>query len=76
MRTYRRIKALAQNVTSPANKGILIKCTGAGNITLNCIDATGGATQIILALGVGNSIFPVYVKSFSNSGTMSVWELN
>jgi hypothetical protein len=76
MRTYRRIKALASGVNSPANKGILIKCTVAGTITMSCLDATGNAVSVALVLGVGNSIFPVYVKSFTNTGTMSVWELN
>lgn len=76
MRTYRRIKALSSGVSSPANKGVLVTCTVAGSITFTCIDATGATTTIVLALGVGNSIFPVYVKSFTNTGTMTVYELN
>jgi hypothetical protein len=76
MRTYRRIKALASGATSQANKGILIRCTVVGTITMSCLDATGNAVSVPLTLGVGNSIFPVYVKSFTNTGTMTVWELN
>lgn len=76
MRTYRRIKALASGATSPANKGILIRCTIGGTITMTCLDPNGNTVSVPLTLGVGNAIFPVYVRSFTNTGTMTVYELN
>ena len=76
MRTYRRIKTLAASAKSPANKGIMVNCTVAGTITLNCLDPVGNTVSVALSLGVGNSIIPIYVQSFTNTGTMTVYELN
>jgi hypothetical protein len=79
MRTYRRIKSLATGVNSPANKGLLLTITtGSATVTFVCLDAVGNSVNVALTLGVGNSIFPVYVKSWSKTGagTVVAYELN
>ena len=78
MRTYRRVQSLASGAVSPANKGLLLNVASASAIvTFVCLTPTGATVNVVLVLGVGNSIFPVYTQSWSSTGgTVTAWALN
>lgn len=76
---FKRAKVLASGVVSPMNKGILVTATAvsAAALTLVCLDPVGNTVNVTVNVPQGTSqFFPLYVRSWTGTGSPSVFELN
>ena len=76
---YKRAKVLASGAISPMNKGILVTTGGSGAIlNLVCLDPNGATVGVTYGVPTTNSseFIPLYVKSWTGTGSPTVWEMN